>query len=129
DLLGEWAHNELASKTSDQQRAQSYMLLEFFRARGVVRDDRDVREQAYMLDAIVVGFLLIDQYIPGYFKYFDEEVAEMAAEAARRTFEPSRPSGAQPDEKTKKEIANSFISTLDNILALMSGMGQQEDQL
>ncbi len=41
----------------------SAALLELFRTREVVRDDRDVRKQAYMLDAIMLGFLVIDQYM------------------------------------------------------------------
>ena len=41
----------------------SAALLELFRTREVVRDDIDVRKQAYMLDAITLGFLVIDQYM------------------------------------------------------------------
>ncbi len=126
DLLGEWMRKEYASETFSQQIAQSLALLELFRTRGVVRDDRAVRKQVYMLDAITLGFLLIDQYMPDDFKYSDEEVADMTAEAVKRTFEPSRPSDSQPDEKTKQEIANSFISSLDNILALRSRIDQEE---
>jgi len=126
DLLGEWTRNEYASETFSQQIGQSFALFELFRARGVIRDDIDLHKLVYMLDAITMGFLVIDQYMPGDFKYSDEEVADMTAEAVKRTFEPSRPSDAQPEQKTKQEIANSFISSLDNILALRSRMDQQE---
>ncbi len=56
DLLGEWMRKEYASETYSQQIAQSLALLEPFRARGVVRDDIDVRKLVYMLDAITMGF-------------------------------------------------------------------------
>jgi hypothetical protein len=76
-----------------------------------------------MLDAITLGFLLIDQYMPDDFKYSDEEIVEMTAEAVERVFAPSQ----QPDEKTKQEIANTVISSLDNVLAIRNRIDQEED--
>ena len=126
DLLGEWMRNEYASESFSQQLAQSFGLVELLRTRGVVRDDIDVRKLVYMLDAITIGFLVIDQYMPGDFKYSDEEVVEMTAEAVKRTFEPSPTSAPEPDEKTKQEIANSLISSLDNVLVIRSKLDQEE---
>src|SRR2546427_3920072 len=114
DLLGEWMRKEYASPSFSEQIAQSLALFELFRGRGVVRDDIDVRKQVYMLDAITMGFLLIDQYMPDDFKYSDEEIAEMTAGTIKRAFDASQ----QPDEKTKQEISNTVISSLDNILAI-----------
>ena len=126
DLLGEWMRNEYASESFSQQLAQSFGLVELLRSRGVVRDDIDVRKLVYMLDAITIGFLVIEQYMPDDFKYSDEEVVEMTAEAVKRTFEPSPASAPEPDEKTKQEIANSLISSLDNVLVIRSKLDQEE---
>ena len=123
DLLGEWLRNEFASVSFSQQIAQSLGLVELFRSRGVIRDDIDIRKQVYMLDAITIGFLVIDQFMPDDFKYSDEEVAEMTAETVKRTFAPSAP---EPGEKTKQEIANALISSLDTILAIRSKIDQEE---
>jgi len=127
DLLGEWLRKEYASASYSEQIAQSLALIEHFRSRGVVRDDIDVRRQVYILDAITIGFLVIDQYMPGDFKYSDEEVVEMTAEAVERVFAPSSPSTPQPDEKTKQEISNALISSLDNVLAIRNRIDQEED--
>jgi AcrR family transcriptional regulator len=129
DLLGEWMRNEYASENFSEQTAQSLALFELFRSRGVVRDDIDVRKQAYMLDAIAMGFLVIDQYMPDDFKYSDEEVAEMMTESIKRTFAPAPASAPQPDEKTKQEIANALISSIDNVLAIRNRIDQEEDTL
>src|SRR5438105_7275188 len=123
DLLGEWMRKEYANTSFSEQIAQSLALFEHLRSRGVVGDDIDIRKQVYMLDAITLGFLLIDQYMPDDFKYSDEEVAEMTAETIKRTFEPSQ----QPDEKTKQEISNTVISSLDNVLAIRNRIDQEED--
>src|SRR5437660_8953511 len=69
DLMGEWIRKEYASVSYSEQIAQSLALLERLRTRGVVRDDIDIRKLAYMLDAITIGFLLIEQYLPDDFKY------------------------------------------------------------
>jgi AcrR family transcriptional regulator len=126
DLLGEWMRNEYASETFSQQVAQSLALIELYRSRGVVRDDRDARRLVYMLDAITMGFLVIDQYMPDDFKYSDEEVVEMTADAVERVFAPSPPLDSQPDERTKQEIANTLITSLDTILAIRSSIDQEE---
>jgi hypothetical protein len=75
-----------------------------------------------MLDAITMGFLVIDQYMPDDFKYSDEEIVEMTAETVERVFAPSQPS----DEKTKQEISNALISTFDDIIALRTRTDQEE---
>jgi AcrR family transcriptional regulator len=122
DLLGEWIRKEYASPSYSEQIAQSLALIELFRSRGVVRDDIDVRRQAYMLDAITIGFLVIDHYMPDDFKYSDEEIVEMTAEAVERVFAPPQ----QPDEKTKQEISDTLISTFDDIIALRTRIDQEE---
>ena len=124
DLLGEWMRNEYASATFSQQIGQSLAMLEYYRERGVLRDDIEIHKLVYMLDALTIGFLMVDQYMPDDFKYSDEEIAEMASEAVKRTFEPA--SASQLDEKVKQELANDFISSLDEILAIRSGIDQEE---
>ena len=123
DLLGEWTRKEYASPSYSAQIAQSLALVEHLRSRGVVRDDIDIRKQVFMLDAITMGFLMIDQYMPDDFKYSDEEIVEMTAEAIERVFASSQ----QPDEKTKQEISNVLISTFDYVLAIRNRIDQEED--
>src|SRR5579864_8872856 len=108
DLLGEWMRNEYASETYSQQIAQSLALFEHLRSRGVVRDDIDVRKQVYMLDAITMGFLVIDEYMPDDFKYSDEEIVEMTAEVVDRAFAPASPLSPQLDKQAKQETANTL---------------------
>ncbi|HEY0753130.1 MAG TPA: helix-turn-helix domain-containing protein [Ktedonobacteraceae bacterium] len=125
ELLNAWMRKEYASATLAQQIAQSLALFELFRAHGAIREDIDIRKQVYMLDAITMGFLVLDRYMPDDFKYSDEEVTEMMAETVRRTFEPARSPDAQADEKTKQELANSFIASLERILALRNSVEQE----
>jgi AcrR family transcriptional regulator len=122
DLLGEWMRKEYASSSYSEQIAQSLALFELFRARGVVRDDIDIHKQSYMLSAITMGFLVIEQYMPDDFKYSDEEIVEMLTEIVKRAFEPSQ----QQDEKTKQEISNTLISYMDDVIAIRNNIDQEE---
>ena len=90
---------------------------------GAVLDGPDRR----VLDAITIGFLLIEQYLPDDFKYSDEEIVEMVTEVVERVFAPSPSSAPPPDEKTKQEISNTVISSLDDILAIRNRIDQEED--
>ncbi len=128
DLLGEWLHKEYARASFMQQIAQPLALLERYQAQGVVRNDIDARRMVYILKAIAIGFLVIDQYMPDDFKYSDEEIADMTAEVIRRTLVPPSPSNAQPDEQTKQELANNFIASLDSVLAIRNERDQEEAQ-
>lgn len=127
DLMGEWLHKEYASASFIQQIAQPLALLEHYQAHGVVRDDIDARQMVYMLKAIAMGFLVIDQYMPGDFKYSDEEIAEMAADVIQKTFVSAPLSDSPSDEKTKQELANNFIASLDNVLAIRNEKDQEEE--
>ena len=126
DLLGEWLRKEQESPTFSQQIDQSLALYEHFRNLGVVRDDIDIRKQLYMLDAITIGFLVIDQYMPDDFKFSDEEIVEMTAEVVERTFAPSPSTSAQPDEQAKQETANTLNSYIDTVLTLRKKQEQEE---
>jgi AcrR family transcriptional regulator len=118
DLLGEWMRKEYASANFSEQIAQSLALIELFRTRGVVRDDIDARKLVYMLDAITMGFLVIEQYMPDDFNYSDEEVVEMTAEVVERAFAPSPPLSPQPDEQTKQEMSHTLTSYIDDVITL-----------
>jgi AcrR family transcriptional regulator len=127
DLLGEWLRKEQEDSVAfSQQVGQGLALIEQFRAQGVVRDDVDARRLLYMLDAITIGFLVIDQYMPDDFKYSDEEIAEMMAEVVERTFAPAPPASSQPDGQAKQEAANTLTSYIDNVLALRKKQDQEE---
>src|SRR5260370_7707913 len=104
--------NEYASASFSEQIAQSLALFEHLRSRGVVRDDIDVRKQVYMLDAITMGFLVIDEYMPDDFKYSDEEIVEMTAEAVERVFAPPPSSSPPPPPKHTHGQSTHSISPL-----------------
>jgi len=114
DMPGEWASREYRS-TTYAERIQSYKIfLEFLRNHGIVGTDTGIREQTYILSAIWMGFLLIDPWMPGEFKFSDEEVVEMLAETVQRALEPrDTVAGKEVDVGTLQEVSNALNQYMD----------------
>ena len=89
NLLGELTRKDFVSSSFPERMAGWRFFLESLQAQGAVRTDIGIEEHFYMLCAIVMGFLMIDQWMPENFTYSDEAIADMTAETIQRTLEPS----------------------------------------
>ena len=87
EMLGELAHTKFAQDDVERRITINKILLESLRARGVVRTDIDLDKQVHMLWAISIGFLIVDQFLPGEQPFSPEQIAEMTAETIRCTLE------------------------------------------
>ena len=126
DLLGEWIHKESVSPSFSEQLAQGLALAEHMQSSGVVRDDIDSRKYVYMIDAITIGFLVIEQYMPDDFKYSDEEIVEMTAEVVERTFAPSSSLLPQSDKQARQVVSHTFNSFIDNVITIRKKQDSEE---
>ncbi len=67
-----------------------------------------MREQIYILNAVSMGVLLADPWLPDEFKISDEEAVELMAETIKRTLEPRNAvTGAELQEVTT--VFNQYI--------------------
>lgn len=87
EVLGELVHTDIGHSDSMQRIAGAKMLLEVLRSSEVIRTDISLDKQLHMLMSITTGFLMIDKYLPEPTGFSPEEIADMAAETIRRTFE------------------------------------------
>lgn len=124
DMLGELARREFADPTSVTQRRIEFgrFYIELLRSKGLVRTDTSIREQLHILVAILIGFLVVDQFLPDEYKVSLEESAEMLAETVRRTFEPGEPIAP---EKVQ-EVQAIFIQLFDHLLNAVKERIQRE---
>jgi AcrR family transcriptional regulator len=114
DMLGELARREYSSATYAERIENYKIFLEFLRSHGVVRTDISVREQTYIFSAVWMGFLLIDPLMPDEFKFSDEEVVEMLAEAIQRMLEPrTTTTGEAIGAETMQELSNALNLYID----------------
>lgn len=114
DMLGEIASREFSSSTYPQRIENYKDFLEFLRSHGLVSTDIGIREQTYILSAIWIGFLLVDRWMPGEFKFSDEEMIEMLADTVQRTLEPrNTATGSVLDTGTLSEVSNALNLYID----------------
>ena len=108
DVLGELIHKENATRAYEERIASFKRFFEFLRGHDLVRNDIGMREQIYILNAVSMGVLLADPWLPDEFKVSDEEAVELMAETIKRTLEPrNATTGAELQEVTT--VFNQYI--------------------
>jgi len=122
DMLGELVRTEYTSAAAQEGIAGFTTYLEFLRGRGLIRTDQDVQQQIYMMNAIAIGFLLADPFLPEEMKLPDEEVAELLAETIRCAFD-SRESVASGE---RQEISYAFNQYINREIDILKGQDQKE---
>ncbi len=125
EMLGELARREYSDPSSVTQRRIEFAIryLELHRSKGLVRTDIDLQTELHMLMAISLGYLMADQFLPDGYTSSLEELAEMAAETVRRTFEPDEP---VPVEKVR-EVQALFLQLLDGLIDAVKERVQKEE--
>jgi AcrR family transcriptional regulator len=125
NLLGELVRKDFV-RTSFPARMEGWrVFLEDLRAQGAVRADIDIQEHFYMLCAIVMGFLMIDQWMPASFTYSDEAIAEMTSETIQRTLE-------SPDARPvadREASTRAFDTYMDKALELLKSDRHNEEKI
>src|SRR5258706_6057831 len=112
DVLGELTHKEYSTRVYEERITSFKRFFEFLRSHDLVRNDIGMREQIYILNAISMGVLLADPWLPDEFKVSDEEAVELMAETIKRTLEPRNTAtggGLQEDN-------NAFYQYIDHIV-------------
>ncbi|MFL5626992.1 MAG: TetR/AcrR family transcriptional regulator [Ktedonobacteraceae bacterium] len=127
DMLGELARRDYTSASFPERMAGLKDFLEYLREQGAIRADIGIQEHIYMLSAIVMGFLMIDQWMPASLTHSDEEIADMTAEAIRRTLEPPDAEQAGVATDGRQAIASAFTSYMDKAVAMLKKETQQEE--
>ena len=117
EMLGELARRDYSSPSYPERMAGFRAFLEYLQKQGATRSDIGIQEQIYILGAVVMGFLMIDQWMPDGFTYTDEEIADMTAETIERTLEP-RETKQAPDSEKQQAMAGSFSSYLDQTVEI-----------
>lgn len=76
---------------TQQKLVNGRQLLEFFRSRGALRTDRGLEEQLQIYSTLVMGTMVVNQYMPPEMQSSPEEATERLAAMIRDTLEPAEP--------------------------------------
>ncbi len=128
-MLGELARRDYGSASFPEHMGGFRDFLVYLRDQGAIRDDISIQEHIYILSAITVGFLMIDQWMPADFIYSDEEIADMTAESIRRTLEPRDWERTTAEEDKKQAITSAFSSYMEQAVEIRKREKQQEEEV
>jgi AcrR family transcriptional regulator len=122
EMAGKFALGEHGNAAFLERLDGLKTYLEFLRQEGLVRTDNTVREQVYMLSAIVMGFYLVAPWMPKDLTLTDEEIAGLIAETLQRTLESDR----VPSPEELQKVSHTLVEYLTKSLALYEAEFQQE---
>lgn len=93
NVLGELLQSGSASLAALTQHKllAGQQLLDFFRAKGVLRTDQSVTEQLKIYTVLLIGTMMVDQYTPADMHSSPAEAAERLAALIHTTLEPAEP--------------------------------------
>ena len=119
EMLGELVQNEAAV----QQSVDNFMTyFNTLLGQGLIRTDFHLKQLVYLVNAITMGFLLSDQFLPEEFKMSDEIAADLLAETIQRTFASSVPTTLEE----RQELTRAFNHYLDGSVDLLRAQEQKE---
>jgi hypothetical protein len=110
DLLGEMVNAAYREDEIMQQFAVFKTMLEQQREQGLIRADMTVDAQINLIEAVIIGFLTYDQYMPEQMRLNDNEKAALAAETLRRTLALEK-----PDTNTQNTMQQQYNQLLDMV--------------
>ncbi len=120
EMLGELIQDEaVVQKSVDNFMGYFNTLHE----QGLIRTDLDMKQLIYLVNAITMGFLLSDQFLPEDFKVSDEIAGDLLAETIKRTFA----SGVPATSEKQRELTQAFNQYLDGSVDILKA--QQEEAL
>ncbi len=107
EMLGTLLQDETAIQRSIENFKIYFNVLH---EQGLIRSDLDMKQLMYLVNAITVGFLLIDSFLPEEFKVADEMAADLLADTIKRTFA----SGVPTTLDKQHELTQAFNYYMDD---------------
>ena len=110
DMLGELVQDEPGVRRSVENFKVYFNAL---REQGLIRTDLDMKRFVYLLSAIMMGFLLVDPFLPKEFMLSDEEAVDMLADTIQRTFASSTPKTFDEQQEVTHAFNSYFEGQVD----------------
>ncbi len=110
DVLGELAQTNYASEATQKNIDNFKAYFDLLRSQELIRTDLTMNRLVYLVNAISLGFLMIDSFLPAEFRVSDEEAANMLADTIQRTFT-SKVSTTANTEQALKHAFNQYMES------------------
>lgn len=116
NMLGELARREIRTPVAEERTASFLSLLRLMREQGLIRTDQSFEAQMHLISAILVGFLVVEPFVPDELRLSDEEAVEIMTDALIRALEPRTPTtSSQEAEEVTQAVDRYFEHEIDLI--------------
>ena len=114
EMLGDLVHTYLKEEDFKQLIDGFYAYLSYLQQQGLIRSDLPLKTLVHMLEAMCIGFLMVDQFLPEDYQLPIEQRATMAAESVSRTLELRKPDAHEQQEA--KHLFDAMITSAQTYL-------------
>jgi AcrR family transcriptional regulator len=109
ESLGKYAQGEHSRAEFIARMGGFQHHLMFLREQGLLRTDRSVQEQVYVMSSIFMGFYFIVPLMPDEYALSDEHMADLMAETMQRALESDR----VPSPEEIQTLTQYFLALID----------------
>lgn len=118
-MLGELARQEIQTPIAEERTASFLSLLRLMREQGMIRTDQSFEAQMHLMSAILVGFLMVEPFLPDNMRLSDDEAVEVMTDALIRALEPRLPAApTRETEEVTQAVDRYFAREVDIIQEL-----------
>lgn len=118
-MLGELARQEIQTPIAEERTASFLSLLRLMREQGMIRTDQSFEAQMHLMSAILVGFLMVEPFLPDNMRLSDDEAVEVMTDALIRALEPRPPAApTRETEEVTQAVDRYFAREVDIIQEL-----------
>ncbi len=115
-MLGELARQEIQTPTAEERTASFMSLLRLMREQGLIRTDQSFEAQMHLMSAIIIGFLMVESFLPDELRLPDDEAVEVMTDALIRALAPRAAAApVQEPEEVVQAVDRYFAYEVDLI--------------
>lgn len=122
EMLGALVQDETVTQRSIENFKLYFNVLH---EQGLIRSDLDMKQLVYLVNAITIGFLLIDPFLPAEFKVTDEIAVDLLADTIKRTFASRVPTTVEKQH----ELTQAFNQYLEDGVDILKAQEREEEEL
>lgn len=126
NMLGELARREIRTPLAEERTASFLSLLRVMREQGLIRTDQSFEAQTHLMSAILVGFLVVEPFVPDKLRLSDEEAVEVMTDALRRALEPRTPTTSTTSSQETEEVSQAVDRYFEREVDLIKEQEQKE---
>ncbi len=126
NMLGELARQETRTPLAEERTASFMSLLRLMREQGLIRTDQSFEAQLHLMSAILIGFLMVEPFVPDELRLSDDEAVEVMTDALIRALEPRISTTPTASSQETEEVTQAVDQYFEHEIDIIKEQEQKE---